>query len=728
MAETFRIPFSKYDSTRLDMGIQRRVNMYPNSKNEGMRQYPGLVEFSLWGGTGFTSPAYDSKSADITAKQPAYTLVWVESGTKLIVCQGGQMVLYTASTAYDISALTYVSISGAIDPGLGVTGTSDFRGGAFNNDGTQWSQCTNSAVVGMQALSTAYDPTTLAVSSGEYDFSAQVTTGSNYYISFSSDGLTFYIASKADQDIHQYTMTAPYDVTTASYASKTIDLSTNLGASLPKQMFISPVDRDVFIFADDGLIYQYFMETKGDISSATYVGSYDATTQITDTPLGITFNGDGTKFYLCNKGATDVIFQYTCDAYAIAQGATITGSARGAKKMNGTMYVVFAQTLYSVASTGAGTSLGTIVGSDIVGMSTDGTNLNIAAGGTKYNYTVAGGLAAISDTDLGDAYTSAFVDQRFYYDQINGQLVGSALNDPTDIDPLDKQTAESFNDDLLAVISASQLIYALGQTTTEIFATSGLTRPLLRRQKVINHGIIGKRSVAMINNVVYVLDDERRPGRMLGLDYQQMYVPALGAEFDSYSTVDDCIINTYTWEQENFIEYAFPTQGISWTLHENSGEWTKREDTNNTRFNAAFYVNVYNKLLAVDYSNGKVYSFSDTTYQDNGNSITRTLDSQLINSALLGIPDQNLSIARTRIAYECSGSTSITVSCSRDNDIDTFAQSQSFTINGSGVLMINRFPGGKLREGIIRITTTSNTRCDILSLSIDATVQRDTND
>jgi len=227
---------------------------------------------------------------------------------------------------------------------------------------------------------------------------------------------------------------------------------------------------------------------------------------------------------------------------------------------------------------------------------------------------------------------------------------------------------------------------------------------------------------------MYIVDENRRAGRIEGGTYTPIPVPGLSKSILTYSTVSDCIVNTFSIDEENFIEVTFPTEDISWVLHEASGQWSNRQDNNGSRSRALEYVFVYGKTLAIDHTQSKVYEFSDTEYQDDGNSITRTIDSVLINSALFGVPDQNLTLTRTRIAYECSGSTSITVSCSRDNDIDTFAQSQSFTIDGSGVLTIHRFPGGKLREGIIRITTTSNTRCDILSLAVDATVQRDTND
>jgi len=42
------VPFSTYESTRLGADTQRRVNVYSNSKR-GVRQFPGIVEFSDFG-------------------------------------------------------------------------------------------------------------------------------------------------------------------------------------------------------------------------------------------------------------------------------------------------------------------------------------------------------------------------------------------------------------------------------------------------------------------------------------------------------------------------------------------------------------------------------------------------------------------------------------------------------------------------------------------------------
>ena len=187
------------------------------------------------------------------------------------------------------------------------------------------------------------------------------------------------------------------------------------------------------------------------------------------------------------------------------------GDDRGHQLMKNILYVVSGRSLFKIESAGSGSYIGVIDGTIPVSMATNGTQLIIVAGAHKYVYTASGGLAAITDSDLDDAYTVAYLDSRFIYDQPDGEFVASDLNDGTSIDPFYFAEAEAFPDNILAVYPLNQLIYMLGETSTEVWYTSGVGVPPLDRQAVIEHGLIGRYAVDSVDDTLYFVDHHRRP-------------------------------------------------------------------------------------------------------------------------------------------------------------------------------------------------------------------------
>ena len=416
------------------------------------------------------------------------------------------------------------------------------------------------------------------------------------------------------------------------------------------------------------------------------------------------------------------------------------GTFRGGHVMGGIPYVVLNTTLYSIASNGAETSIGTILGSQRVVFDTDGTQLVMTAGVNKYIYTVAGGLVTLSDPQLGDTNTNAYLDNTFYYEQSNGRIFASNLADAGAIDALDFITAESFTDGVTRLFALNQLLYAFGTETTEIYYTSGTGNTRLSRQAVLEHGVAGRYAVDSIDNTIYLLDDERKIRRMQSTQTENIFIPGLTEEIDSYATVADCIISTYAIEQQNFIEMTFPTAGKTWVLHEPSGEVVQRQDTDGSRSRIEAYLKAYNKLLGVDHSTGQVYELSMTTYQDDGVNMPRELYSGVINSETFGIPSRFFILNSLQIDYSTLGDTTLTVAIEKAVDGDTagalttdadeiittdedvtltanFTIQRTINLSGSGQAKLVNW--GKINECLILLRTTGNTRVNILSMSGD---------
>ena len=91
-------------------------------------------------------------------------------------------------------------------------------------------------------------------------------------------------------------------------------------------------------------------------------------------------------------------------------------------------------------------ALGTIPGKDRCVMANDSNQLIITTGSTPYRYTVAGGVEAITDPDLVNPRSVAYLNSQFIFDNNNGtwgEFVTSSIEEGLAIDALDFANAES---------------------------------------------------------------------------------------------------------------------------------------------------------------------------------------------------------------------------------------------------------------------------------------------
>jgi len=91
--------------------------------------------------------------------------------------------------------------------------------------------------------------------------------------SFSSDGSKMYLGARSGGNsiIKQYSLSTPFDASTASADNKSISIS---GGNIPKTIFFKPDGTKIFIVAvpDYGYIYEYNLSTAWDLSTSSYVG------------------------------------------------------------------------------------------------------------------------------------------------------------------------------------------------------------------------------------------------------------------------------------------------------------------------------------------------------------------------------------------------------------------------------------------------------------------------
>jgi len=201
----------------------------------------------------------------------------------------------------DATYETYYDASGTL-------GTNDAIAIAFNNNGTKMYLLENSVdYVRQFNLSTAWNVSTATYASKHANVHAQ--DGSTTGLEFNSDGTKMYVCGLDNKKIFQYTLSTAWDVSTASYASKSGSFAgeTTRGDSLS----ISSDGTKLYLTDDDNnKILQYTLSTAWDISTMTYASKYANVSSQAIAPLGIYINNDGTKLFVADN-TTRYIFQYT---------------------------------------------------------------------------------------------------------------------------------------------------------------------------------------------------------------------------------------------------------------------------------------------------------------------------------------------------------------------------------------------------------------------------------
>jgi len=127
-----------------------------------------------------------------------------------------------------------------------------------------------------------------------YSVSSQDTSPTD--IAFSSDGTKMYIVGTANDKVYQYSLSAPWDITTVTYQTS---FSVSAQTGNPQGLEFSTDGTKMYICSGD-YVYQYNLSTAWDISTATYSTSLDIGfmgTGIRD----IAFSDDGVYLFLTGR-------------------------------------------------------------------------------------------------------------------------------------------------------------------------------------------------------------------------------------------------------------------------------------------------------------------------------------------------------------------------------------------------------------------------------------------
>lgn len=111
-----------------------------------------------------------------------------------------------------------------------------------------------------------------------------------------------YFAS-TQQTVHLFTLSTPYDLTSASFHSS-VDVSAELGASQCDWIWLSPDESKLYAASLSADMFQYDVGTPGDLSTASYASK---SLNPAAACRGFCMTDDGTKMYLLDLTNGDLI-------------------------------------------------------------------------------------------------------------------------------------------------------------------------------------------------------------------------------------------------------------------------------------------------------------------------------------------------------------------------------------------------------------------------------------
>lgn len=210
---------------------------------------------------------------------------------------------YNLSTPWDLSTAVYADKYKNI-------GAQDYdpHSVTFSIDGSKMYVMGNAFdSVFQYTLSTPWDVSTATYAEKLKDVSSQDNDPRD--VKFSSDGLKMYILGTAHDRVYQYTLSTPWDVSTATYATK--------------NKYYGPEDSDCWAFtmSSNGSkmyivgrtldrVYQYELSTPWDVSIAVYAEKYASVGGQDGNPFGLVFGVNGRNMYIMGY-STDTIYQYS---------------------------------------------------------------------------------------------------------------------------------------------------------------------------------------------------------------------------------------------------------------------------------------------------------------------------------------------------------------------------------------------------------------------------------
>jgi hypothetical protein len=254
--------------------------------------------------------SYDSVSFSVAGQETnPQDISFRPDGLRMYIlgATGDDITQYTLTTAWDIT-----TAGSPTTFGVSTQDTSPV-GFYFRENGLQFYVVgqTNDTVF-EYSCSTAWDITTASYSSKSFSVASQELTSTGIF--FKPNGLKMYVIGTTTDAIYEYDLGTAWDVSTSVYNSVSFSVSGQEG--VPQELFFTNDGYKMFVIGSSGDdINEYALSKPWDITTAQFLGVFSVSSQDT-TPTGLYIKPDLSKFYITGS-VNDTVYQYSMGAGSI---------------------------------------------------------------------------------------------------------------------------------------------------------------------------------------------------------------------------------------------------------------------------------------------------------------------------------------------------------------------------------------------------------------------------
>lgn len=309
--------------------------------------------------------------------------------------------------------------------------------------------------------------------------------------------------------------------------------------------------------------------------------------------------------------------------------ANTAGDVRGCGTFGEVAYFVIGQSLYSVDNIGAFVALGTVLGSNTVSITYDGTSV-IIVNGTMTGYyfnTVTTTFSTITLPAI--AYTITYLDGYIAFSSDDQKWYISNVNDSDNFNALDFASAIKSPDPLVSIWEDHSELILFGSKTIEPWFNSANPDFAFSQNTagIIERGLYARFSVAKDDNTLFFLGDDLIVYRMQG--YQPVRISDTSTDTilsnlakDGYEEdLKNATAFTYSEHGHKFYQLNIPNR-ISLVFNLATQMWHQAKHIDYETHMAKVYTRAYGKHL-IGGVDGKVYEMSRSYYDDAGSILKR---------------------------------------------------------------------------------------------------------
>ena len=315
---------------------------------------------------------------------------------------------------------------------------------------------------------------------------------------------------------------------------------------------------------------------------------------------------------------------------------------------NGALFVVAGTTLYSISTSWAATSLGTVLGSGRVLMDALGANLALLASSNLYQWDGAS-LTQITDPDFpSGAYTLASLADRILTSAQGADTFDwSAVGDGLDWPATGFATSARYPDEIRAQIEMGGDLFHMGAASIQPWrAVGGLDSEAFDTlgSVIINRGIVGRDAWAKLDAYILFVGDDRvvyelngyAPRRRVNRDLEARlaaFTEAQAATIEGFGYLDGSHANA-VFRLPDRRGYVFDALTSTWTQRTALGD----------NFDLVHYARFNGYNVVASASAAGVYTWDAGVHSDAGTAIERIMMVHVPVASIMTISNVTLDI------------------------------------------------------------------------------------